>query len=552
MRARAAFPFVLVTLAAIAAYAPVFGNGFAWDDEYLVLKNADIRSLDNVPGMFLRPWAGGVEYALGQAQNRPYFRPMAEASMALDWAIGGGANAVVFHATNLLLHVAAALLLLVWLRRLFRPAGAPGTDDRGHALLPTIAALLWAVHPVHTEAVNLVTYRTTLISGLATFAVLALLGRPWAAPAAAVGASLADGGQAGARRRFLALLRRRAGDPAPDPRVRIVAACVAFAAGLLAKEVTLVTPGLLLLADVAGRGLDGRRILRVYVPMAVIGLAYLALRATMTGAGVYDFFDGMSPFERAAMVPRVFFLYVRLAVMPHPLCPFYDWSILGIPRSWLEPDILAGTLLMAGALAGTALAWRRAPLAAFGLAFFLLALLPVSHVVPFFDAAGERFLYVPLAGLAIAVAGAALALRRSAMLARLGRALAVVALVAFAALTFHRSTEWRDSETALRALVRDFPMSVSANLGLGQLLTDDGRSDQAVPLFREVTRLAPPLAVGHGMLAVALARTGDYDGARKVIRDAPPPPAREPSAAQIARDEFLKAGEHALRQALGL
>jgi len=542
----------------VVAYLPVFHNGFAWDDEYIVLKNADIRSLANVPGIFTRPWAGGVEYALGQAQNRPYFRPMAEASMALDWAIGGGPNPWVFHATNLALHVAAALALLVWLRRLFPDA----PDGRRRIALPTLAALLWAVHPVHTEAVNLITYRTTLISGLATFVVLALLGRPFQ-PTIPGAPSTRPVRQHDARAAFVGLLRRRAAAlvrwpfaaPMPHARdgwIRIGLACLAFAGGLLAKEVTLVTPGLLFVADLAVQGLDRRRITRVYVPMAVLGVAYLALRSTMTGAGVFDFFDGMTLFERVAMVPRVFFLYVRLAVLPHPLCPFYDWSILGVPRSLAEPDILAGLLLMAGMIAGIVLAWRRARLAALGLAFFAVALLPVSHIVPFFDAAGERFLYVPLAGLVLAAVGAALALRDSRMLARIGRGLAAVAVVAFVALTFVRSTEWHDSETALRATVRDFPMSVSAHLGLGQLLTDDGRSDEAVPMFREVTRLAPSLAVGHGMLAVALARTGDYDAARQVIRDAPFPPADGPSAAQIARSEFLKADEATLMHAIGL
>lgn len=557
MRGARFVPFLFVAIAAVAAYLPVFSNDFAWDDEYLVLKNLDIQSLRNVPGIFARSWAGGVEYELGQAQNRPYFRPMAEASMALDWALGGGPNATVFHATNLAIHVAAALLLLVWLRRLFPDRsgggepGARGLAAAWRSLLPSFGALLWAVHPVHTEAVNLVTYRTTLLSGLATFAVLALLGRTVGAPAPEATAPSVDG-PPGVRRRLLAPLRYRADGGAPDSTVRIVAACVAFAAGLLAKEVTLVTPGLLLLADLFGRGLDRRRIVRVYVPLAVIGVAYLGLRASMTGAGVFDFFDGMTLFERVAMVPRVFFLYVRLAVLPYPLCPFYDWGILGVPGSWFEADIVAGLLLMAVTVAGIAATFRRARTASFGLAFFLVALLPVSHIVPFFDAAGERFLYVPLAGLLVAAIGAALALAGTSALLRLFRVLGIVVLVAFAGLTHARSTQWRDSETILRVTVQDFPMSVSAHLGLAQLLTDTERSDQAVPLFREVTRLVPSLAVGHGMLAVALARTGDYDAARKTIRDSPPPPAREPSAAQIARAELLKAEEHVLLRALGL
>ena len=67
---------------------------------------------------------------------------------------------------------------------------------------------------------------------------------------------------------------------------------------------------------------------------------------------------------------------MRLALLPWPLCPFYDWSVLGTPVSLLEPDILAGTILLAGMLAAVPLLARRIPVVAFGLAWTFVALLP--------------------------------------------------------------------------------------------------------------------------------------------------------------------------------
>ena len=173
MAARLA-PFIVVAVSAIASYLPVFTNEFAWDDGYIVLLNKDIQSLSNIPAIFTRPWAGAVEYGLGQAQNQPYFRPVAEASMAIDWAIGQGPNPVIFHTTNLLIHVISALFLLVWLRRMQQ-----ATTKKAPNMVGLVAVtLFWAIHPVHTEAVNLVTYRTTLLSGLSTITVLMLLTKP--------------------------------------------------------------------------------------------------------------------------------------------------------------------------------------------------------------------------------------------------------------------------------------------------------------------------------------------------------------------------------------
>lgn len=501
-RAKVLLPIAaaLAVAGALAYSDAVTTNEFAWDDGYLVLDNPAIRDLRNVPDLFTGSWASGVGYALGDAQNRPYYRPLALASMAVDWAIAGP-DPAVFHGTNLAIHVAAAFLLFLWLLRLL-PAGsfAPAA----------LAAAVFVLHPVHTEAVNVVSYRTTLLSGLFAFGSLAAL-------------------------------------TAPATRARVVAGVAAFALGLLSKETTLVVPGLLLVQDLWLRSLDRRRVLAVYLPLAAVAVAWLFVRAGLTTGAYYSYFDGLSAWQAALMVPRIFFLYVRLAVLPWPLCPFYDWSILGAPSSPFEPDVPAGAFLLASAVGGAVLFRRRAPLVSLGLAFFLVALLPVSHLVPFFDAAGERFLYVPIAGLLLAAASAAAPLRPGTLAAG-----AAVVAVVFGALTAARTAEWRDSETILRATARDFPGSVSAHLGLGRLLLEEGRPAEAVPELAEVTSLAPRLAVGHALLAVAHARAGALKEARATLANSPLPERGLPSAVQIARTELLRAGETEVLAKLGL
>lgn len=507
---RKALAVLALLLAVTLSYHRTFVNDFAWDDNYIVLDNPAIQDLSTATELFINPWAMGVGYELGDVQNRAYYRPLALTSMALDWALAGP-DPLVFHTTNLVLHFLTSLFLFLWLTRVFR-----GTAVTTSWLWPLALALLYAVHPVHTEAVNLVSYRTTLLSGLFGFALLWVLAArgegPW----------------------------------------RILLGLLFFACSLLSKETGLVFVGLLGLYDLFQGRLNPGRLVRVYLPLALTGVAYLVLRSQVTGGGVYSFFEGLDGFQMALMVPRVFFLYVRLCLFPDPLCPFYDWNILGIPTGILEPDILAGTFLLAACLAGVFLLRRRAPLASFGLAFFLVALLPVSHIVPFFDAAGERFLYVPLAGFLLALAGLVTALPSTPALRGLGLAALALVFLSFAGLTGVRTAEWKDSETVLKASVRDFPVSLSAQLGLGRLLLEDGRPVEAMENLESVTRIAPGLAVGHGLLAVAKARTGDIRGARATLMGAPPPQARLPSAAQIARKEFIRKREAPLLKAMGL
>ncbi len=509
---------VLVAAAAALSGLPVLFNDFAWDDTYLVLDNPAIRDLSNAPDILARPWASGVGYALGDVQNRTYYRPLALLSMALDQAVAGGPDPRVFHATNLALHVLAAVFLFLWLRRL-RPL------DPAFAVA---AGLLWAVHPVHTEAVALVTYRTSVLAGLFTFAGL------WA---------LAPSG----------------GERLAWPRVGGGLLC--FALGLLSKETMLVFPALLLLADLMGfpREDVSRNLVprgkRVYLPLIALAAAWWVWRSHVTSAGLYDWFDGLRAWQKALMVPRVFFLYVRLSVLPHPLCPFYDWDILGVPASPLEPDILAGLVLLIAVVTGPVVLRRRRPEVSFGLAFFLLALLPVSHLVPFFDAAGERFLYVPLAGMGMAAVGLARA-AGAVLLTRhrdvVGRALATLVVGAFALMTAHRHTEWKDSETILRSTRAHFPYSTAANLGLGRLLLAQDRYAEAIAPLRDVVRLSPRLSVGFGLLAAAQALSGDIQAARDTLTRAPLPEPRLPSAAQVTRKELLQRGAHDTARRVGL
>ena len=509
----------LVVLAAGLAWHGVLFNDFAWDDEYLVVANDSITDLSAVPDLFTSPWAAGVKYQTGQAQNRPYYRPLALASMAVDWAIAGP-DPVWFHLSNLAMHVLTSLLVLAWVHRRLRrvlppPGDDPGADARAWTWAVALA-MLYAVHPVHGEPVAVVTYRTCLLSGLFTFATLVVLGGARASP------------------------------------LRVLAGCGFLALGLLAKETTLVAPGLVALTDVYEGRLSWRRIAGVYVPLALVGVAWLFVRSGLIGAQFYTYFEGLTAVQAALMVPRIFFLYVRLALLPQPLCPFYDWWILGVPRSPLEPDILAGLLLFVLMVVAAIAFRRRAPALSLGLAFFLLALLPVSHVVPFFDAAGERFLYVPLVGLLLAAGGIAAAVPRTALMRRFGIGLTVVALVAFSTLSWVRAGEWHDSETMLRATLRDFPQSLTAHLGLGRLLLDTSRNDEAEVEFKEVTRLGPTLAVGHGLLAVSQARAGRIRDSRMTLILAPAPPARLPSAAEIARGEFIKADQYDILMKMGL
>ena len=129
--------FIILALACFLPYWNSLGNDFVYDDHYVVESNAVVRYL-SVVDIFTSPFWQGFASERGGA----YYRPLTVLTYALDYAISG-VTARQFHTTNLLLHTLATLLVFLLAGRLIRSNRA--------ALL---AAVLFAVHPVHTEAVS--------------------------------------------------------------------------------------------------------------------------------------------------------------------------------------------------------------------------------------------------------------------------------------------------------------------------------------------------------------------------------------------------------------
>jgi hypothetical protein len=162
--ARALLPYTILLLAVAAAYAPSLANDLVWDDRIYILDNPPVR-----------------EARLGEILSRPigsYYRPVVFATFAIE-AVASDANPALFHLTNLVLHAAVAGLL-------FAAAVALGAS----APPACAAALLFALHPVQSEAVLYVSGRTDVLA--AAFGLGALLlharARGWCGPAAGAGA----------------------------------------------------------------------------------------------------------------------------------------------------------------------------------------------------------------------------------------------------------------------------------------------------------------------------------------------------------------------------
>ncbi|MDQ6827978.1 MAG: hypothetical protein M3081_03835 [Gemmatimonadota bacterium] len=384
---------------AVLAYANAIGNGFVLDDIPIILRNPFVHQLRALWRAFATPY-WPASSGTGQ------YRPLAIASYALDWWVSGG-SAHWMHAVNVLWHAAASMVVLSFASQLVRARGA------------LIAALLFALHPVHVEAVANIVGRAECMA--AVFVLMALLAH-----------------------------RRQSWAAVP-----------LFALALASKENSVVFVGLALASDVLFADVRVRDLMREnraryaayagvlagYAAVLVAVFSRVSLRAPaamLAGAGVVT-----RTMTELTVVPQ----YLRLLVAPLELSSNYDWDVI---QRQAGPSVLGA--LGAAIIAVTAVTiWQRCRtdrVVAFALVWIPIAIAPVSNIA---FASGivlaERTLYLPSVGVVL-LAGV-LADRLWERHSRLVPLSALAFGAFFAVRTWTRTPVWHDTASYLHVLVAD-------------------------------------------------------------------------------------------------
>ncbi|BDG06848.1 tetratricopeptide repeat protein [Anaeromyxobacter oryzae] len=548
-------------LAGALTYAPTLRHGFAFDDGIVIVKNRLIRTLEALPSL-----VSSTEWAGGGLLVRAW-RPLTDATYALNHAASGLAP-WSYHLANALLHGLVAALVVLVAVRLGVGAHAAG-----------IAGLLFAVHPIHVEAVANVVGRKDLLA--TAFLLAMVLAHRW-----------------GARRGGTAL----------------ALAPLAYAAAMLSKEVGAVGIALvglldLLIPEPAGGGEGGddpggvrelpphpgplprggrgdgftkRRGVVLYACHAVVLGIYLLLYRAVT-AGAHD----PIPFEDnpAASAPGAVRLLTAVAVvgkglllqlLPVRLSPDYSFDAIPVVATPLDPRFLAAAALLAGWAAAGAWAWRRrgAPLGLAALAWYLVALLPASNLLfPIGTIFGERLLYLPsvatavLAGVAVAAASASGRPERGAARTRGPEsggppwwpraALAGVALLAGAltVATVRYAAAWESDRTLFEHAARVVPRSSKVQHKLAVVRLEAGDPEGALAAIERALALRPgtaALEIVHAEILRALHRPDDEAAAlERALAAAPSDPDALYALGRRARDEGrLDEAERYWRRAL--
>jgi Flp pilus assembly protein TadD len=487
-----------LALAGFMVHFPALQGQLIWDDDYLIRTNPLIKS----PLLVLEAF----RHYLFLDSYSPHYRPVQNISYMLDYALWNDNN-YGFHLTNVLLHVGSAIFLYLLLGKLLRPLlnglgnKRPTLEENSGAtsasLVAFLIAILWAVHPIHSAAVDYISGRADSLAFL-----------------------FSCGG-------WLLFLKAK---DFSRPRFRYLVLAGAWLSGLLAlcsRESACIWI-ILFLIYLFGfeRSVEFRRKCVVLVASLALLGTYACLRSLPEPRTQKQPSAGWSTSVRTVLMCRALGDYGRLMVFPSNL--HMERTVFD-PRtsrskesrySSIELEYLSvlGAFVVAALVFGAMRKGKGRKVRILGSIWFLFSYLPISNLVDLNATVAEHWLYLPSAGFLIFLAGVALDLPLSWRKASV--AFACFAIFGLGVRSYLRSGDWVSSEVFARKTMGAGGATLRVSLILGQAYLEQKNYAEAERVFRKALELCPDYPLARNNLADVLWRQGKEKEARAIFESA--------------------------------
>lgn len=471
MQNKSSVALFLIILAAIFIYSPSLKNQFIWDDFHLVVNDENVKSFKNLPVVF-------KTHLYGKEGGSNFYRPVQVISFMIDYRIWK-TNPLGYHLTNLFFHLLSIILVYFFISRIFSP-------DAG-----LLASLMFAVHPINTEAVTYIAGRADPIS---TFFFLAAL---------------------------LLYIRFKA---ANRPGLLFLSVA-SFAVSLLTKEAVLIFPLVLILYDVlisAQRAADLKS-MRPYAPYFLVSLVYILVRFFILGFP--SRFMSHAPLGLLiANASKILILYLGLLIFPLHL---HMERIGPVIYSLREAQTLIYFMALMCVLGFSVILYRRSKASFFCASFFIITLLPMMNILSINAFMAEHWLYVPSIGIYGLIAfwiSRAVDFKKPILRQGASAALIIIIFIGFMGLfsvrTVFRNVEWGRPFEFFKNLLRYSPNSTRAHVNMGTLYAATKNNELARREFQIASGLDPTNGSCYYNIGVLDYADGKKEEARKNWRRA--------------------------------
>ncbi len=457
-----------ILVAIFAAYSSVVYFGFvAFDDPSYVVNNLRLRD-----GLASR----NLSWIFLSFRPDNWF-PLTRLSLILDYQTFGLA-AGWYHAENVLIHAAAALLLFGFLRR-----------ATGARWCSALVAFMFALHPLHVESVAWISERKDVLCAFFWFATLWAWWRYIEKPS----------------------------------RGRYLGALAWFCLGLMSKPMIVTLPFLLVLLDVwpFRRAVSPNLISGIVkklpekIPFMILSGAVMWITMQAQQQAVLN---PASPFVRVENT-----LISAAAYICDTFWPAHLWAAYAYPASLPVWQAAAAAIVL---VAISIFALRRLsdrPWLATGWLWFIVTLAPVIGLVQVGgQARADRYMYVPMVGLSIMIVwGLAEFVAGRPSVRPWAAGLSLAACASMGVATWNQTQYWKDTDTLFQHAIQMDPGNYLAWNYLGHALLESGSfPSEAISCFRNALAIRPDIAATHNNLAVILSRQGKTEDALAEYQEA--------------------------------
>ena len=435
-------------LLATLIYLNSLHNQFVFDDIPLILKNPSIRDFKKILLFF----TSGID--------RIPYRPLRWISYAIDYQFSA-LNPLGYHISNITFHALTSILIYLTISALVE-----------NSRIALFAALLFAVHPVHTDSVAYISGRRDILSSL--FYILGF---------------------------YLFLEYRK------KERLKfLILSFVAYLLAISSKEMAVTLPALFLFYDLIHNLSDkGSFINRLsaalkktfsshkifyllFLVMAILFTCYkVLLKSPSNKEGLY----GGNLYIHFLTVSKILVYYIRLLFFPINLIADYSFNSFPLSQSLFEPETLLSLMALCTIAFLSLKLFSRNKIMAFSLIWFFITLLPVCHIFPHHELLAEHYLYLPSFGFVLLIAIVFELLVTSTKWRHCIYISFTLLILLLSIRTFYRNYDWKNGFTLWSKTVKTVPNCVRAlnNLGIEYFNRKDFK--QAIALYQKAIKIQP-------------------------------------------------------------
>jgi len=504
---------IIISILSLICYSNSLHNNFVYDDKALIVKNRLIRDIHNIPLIFTTSYWEGYRWEGIEKNEQSLYRPLVIFSYALNYLISE-LNPFGYHLINLLIHLINSILTFFLCLYLF---------DSWKWISSLIVSLLFAAHPIHTEAVANIVGRAELLCFC--FFILAL----WFYIKVVSAKS--------ARPRLFYLLSL---------------GCYLFA--LLSKENAITLVGVVILFDWLYR-YNGRMKVMIdnglneikssYLGFLLVTLIYFILRFLILenpiSPGSITMLDNplitVSYWQRSLTTFKIIGGYLILLIFPIRLSADYSFNQIPISITIFEPELICSLFFIITTLGLAFWCSRRVKILSFSILFFFITLSVISNLLIIIGTImAERLLYLPSLGFCIFVVGAVqkslegMSKKRGIFSSSFLATIFLLIIFLYTIRTWIRNRDWKDEAHLFRSVIKNAPESARGHNQMAAVYFQNGNYEMALREAKRAVEIHSNYKEAYYCLGTTYYRMGQYDKAIVELKRALDIHPRYPSA----------------------